>query len=54
MWRRAKAACTGEISHVMMEPPGARPAAIERAEYPPKVPISRTDVADRANVSSSR
>ena len=54
MWRRAKAACTGDSSQVTIRPPGARPAAMASAEYPPNVPTSRTEVADRAKVSSSR
>ena len=42
MWRRANSAWTGEISQLMILPPGASPAAMDRAEYPPKVPISST------------
>ena len=32
MWRRANSACTGEISQVVIRPPGASPAAMASAE----------------------
>ena len=50
MWRRANSAWTGESSQVVMVPPAGSPAAIERAEYPPKVPISSTDLGPQAKV----
>ena len=54
MWRRANSAWTGEISQLVIRPPGARPAAMDSAEYPPNVPISSTDRAPRAKARSSR
>ena len=54
MWRRANSAWVGEISQLVIRPPGASPAAMDRAEYPPKVPISSTDRAPRAKVNISR
>jgi hypothetical protein len=54
MLARASAACSGLSSQVVIDPPGASPAAMAIDEYPVKVPISRTRRAAMANTSISR